>query len=260
MKLGKRKFKFIKVFSLIFLLFFTFITTINYLYKSININSENYLKLLLYDTYGNNFINSFIEFISNKLNPIELLEIENKKLKLPSIINNKPLIYIYSSNPNLNYKTIYNIKPNINMSLYYLTYKLNNLNIKAIYETEDIESFSLNNSISKEEASNILINEKISNYDIKYIINLNMSDIDRNIIYSKEKYSGINLYANDKNISFINKLNNSLNNSINNISKVYYDSEYNYIKIEIGSKNSNFYEIRRSIDVLSNSIKEVLYE
>ncbi len=256
MKLGKRKIIFIKVFSLIFLLFFTFITTISYLYKSININSENYLRLLLYDTYGNNYINTFIEFISNKLNPIELLEIENNEVKTPNIIKSNPVIYIYSDNPNLSYKYKYNIKPNIKLSMYYLANKLNSLNIPTTYENNDINSFSLNNNINKEEAIRLFINEKENNYNLKYIINLDISNIDRNI----NNYAGINLYTNNKNIEFITKLNSSLNKNINGISKIYYDNEYDYIRIEIGSNNSDFNSIKRSINILSNSIKEVFNE
>ena len=257
MKLGKKKYIFFKVFFIIFLMILVFNTTIGFLYRNINISNENYLKLLFNDTYGNNFYNTLVEFISNKLNPIELIDIEvsNKEFNLANKINN-PMIYIYSENRDLYYKIKYNNKPNVYLVLYYLSNRLNSIGISTIFENINIKTFSNNNNIDIKDSVNLLT----KNYNFKYIIDIERGNNSRNIRYDNKIYSSINLYTNEENINFVTKLNSNLNNKINNISKIYFNNEYNNIKIDIGYYNNDFNDVLRSIDILSNSIKEVLYE
>ena len=257
MKLGKRKFIFFKIFFIIFLMILVFNTTISYLYKNINISNDNYLKLLFNDTYGNKFYTTLVEIISNKLNPLELIDIEvkNKEFNLANKINN-PIIYIYSTNMYNSYKTKYNNNPNIYLVLYYLSNKLNSIGIPTMFENNNINSFANNNDMNIDDSIKLLT----KNYNIKYIIEIERGNINRNIKSNNKIYAGISLYTNENNINLVTKLNDNLNNKINNISKIYFNNEYNNMKIDIGYYNNDFNDVLRSIDILFNSIKEVLYE
>ena len=257
MKLGRKKFIIIRVCLFLFLMIISFATTISYLYSKIDITNETYIKLLFNDIYGNNFYNTIVEYISNKLNPLELIniEVESKKVNLPNKIDN-PKIYIYNENQNDSYMSKYNIKPTIYITTYYLTNKLNKLGINTIFENNDIYEFSKNNNMSINDTLNYFINEKESIYNLKYIINLCIGN-DKKV---NNGYPNIKLYTNDSNIDFVTKLNKKLNENINNISKIYYTNEYSYIKIDIGSNDNDFNDIKRGIDLLSKSIREVYNE
>ena len=256
MKLGNSKLLIVKTIFIVFLIIFSVITTISYLYSISIINKDMYFKLLLNDTYGNNFYITLVETISNKFNPIKFLEINNNNYKLENRVDIKPKIYIYS-NSNLNYKSEYNIMPNLLTLSYFFSEELNNLNIPTIYENTDIKLFSKNNNITTEECIKVFIEDKKKNYNLDYIIELGIN----NNTFKIGKYAPIYLHANEDNFMFISKLNNILNKKVPNISKIYIDTEYNEVlKIDIGGTNNYMGEALRSTKILSSSIYEVLNE
>jgi len=264
MKLGKKKIILVKMFIVMFLMIFIFISTISYLYLYNNISSEEYLKLLMSDSYGNNLYTYIVEIISNKLNPLKLIDIEvnNRKYDLSNRIVDSPIIYIYNKNTTVTYKTEYNNYNNAELSSYYLCENLNDVNVSCLFLNSDINSFALNNNISIDETINLFKSNALNNYkSIEYIIELGIDNINDKIRYEDKNYALISFYANKDNILVISKLNSILNKYIDGISKIYYVDEYdNTIKVNIGTKNSNMSDVVRSIKLLSDSFKEVIYE
>ena len=185
--------------SLIFKIFITTLymiisclVTILYLYKSINLTNEEYLKLILNDSYGNNFLNSLINIIYDKFNFMDFIEFENKTFNTPNVVNDNPLIFIYNKNQLQNYQIDYNIKPNVMVASYLLSNKLNNLDINNIVLDTNLENFSLNNNISIDKSLEIFINDVKVNYSsIKYFFDIGRSDYSRfktTISFNNNKY------------------------------------------------------------------------
>ena len=265
MNLGKTKSIFIK--TILTFLFMSFITilTINYLYTTINISKNDYFKLLLSDTYGEDFYINLVEIINRNFNPlnvIELKEVTSNNLSLSNnIYTTNPLIYIFNSDQSDSYKKEYNIDASVMMSSYLLSHELNNLGISSIFESTDINKFSNNNNISTNEVIDLFIKDKLNTYSsIKYIINIGRSN-NRNttIKINDKKYALISLYANKDNITLLNKLNTLLNKEYNGISKIYIDSEYNsFINIDFGGINNSMKEVLNSIEIFSKVFKEVI--
>ena len=144
---------------------------------------------------------------------------------------------------------------------FFLANSLNNLNINTMFEEININMFSKNNNIEKNETINILINEKKNAYSsLKYIINLGRSDdISKRVKINNKMYAQISMYANESNIIFLNKLNACLNKKYSGISKIYIDNEYNSsINIDFGGSNTSIKEAINSIEVFSMCFKEVI--
>lgn len=263
MKLGK-KYLFSVLFTTLFMIFITSLT-IKHLYNNNNITKEEYLKLLLSDTYGDNFYINLVEMINRNFNPIniiELKEVKNNNFNLHNKIDiTSPKVYIYNE-INKEYEEEYNVKPNLFLATYLLSENLNNVGIESIFESNNIEQFSNNNNLSIEQSLNIFINDKKNTYpSIEYIINLGMSDTNYNttIKIEDKRYALISLYANLENISFMNKLNSKLNEKYNGISKIYIDNSYNgSMKIDFGNKKNTMKEVLNSILVFSNIFMEVI--
>lgn len=255
--------------SLIFKIFITTLymiisclVTILYLYKTINLTNEEYLKLILNDSYGNNFLNSLVNIIYDKFNFMDFIEFENKTFNTPNVVNDNPLIFIYNKNQLQNYQIDYNIKPNVMVASYLLSNKLNNLDINNIVLDTNLENFSLNNNISIDKSLEIFINDVKVNYSsIKYFFDIGRSDYSRfktTISFNNNKYAKINFYVSKKDFSFVYELNKELNKNINGISNIYIINEYinNVIKIEIGGSSNTIKEVSNTINILSNIIKE----
>jgi len=264
MKLGKSKSFFIK--TILTFLFISFITvvTISYLYTTLNISKNDYFKLLLSDTYGDDFYINLVEIINRNFNPlnvIELKEVTSNNLSLSNNISTNPIVYIFNSNQNDSYKKEYNINTNVLMSSYLLSNKLNEIGISSIFENTDINKFSINNNMNIDEVIDLFVKDKLSTYQsIKYIINIGRTT-DRNTVVkiNEKKYALISLYANKDNITLLNKLNTLLNEKYKGISKIYIDSEYNsFINIDFGGINNSMKEVFNSIEVFSKILKEVI--
>lgn len=256
MKLGKRRIIIAKVFLILFLIFISVTLTISYLYSLSAINKDLYFKLLVNDIYGNNFYVKLVETISNKLNPLNFIEINNNNFNLENRLVINPKIYIYSIS-NLKYQKEYNVDSNMILLDYYLSEELNNLGISSIYEDNDIKLFSKNNNISTIDALNIFKSDKMENYNLDYIIEIGMKKHSN----CKGKYAKIYLYANESNFKFVSKLNSLLNKKVDGISNIYISNENNEIlKIDIGGSNNYMSEAIKSVKILSNSFYEVINE
>ena len=253
MKLGKKKFVFIKVLFILLFMAVVSISTISYLYYTNNISSSDYLKIVLSDSYENNFYNNLVEFVSNNLNPLKFIEFNNNEYKsFSSIEVDNPIIYIYNSDQSLNYKTEYNFKPNVSLAAYYLSEELNKLKIDTIFEDINISG-----------DMNLFVSDKLNDYSsIKYVIDLGRSTSSNdNIRIDGIDYSNISLYTNKSNMKFITKLHTILNKNYKGISKIYFNNTYDdIIKIDIGGYNSNMSSVLKSIKALSSSIGEVINE
>lgn len=256
MKLGKKKFIFIKVFFFLFFMIVVFISTISYLYYTNNLSSSDYLKLIMSDAYDNNFYNNLVEFVSNNINPLKFIEFNNNEYKSFSSINvDDPIIYIYNSNQSLSYKVEYNTKLDVMNVGYYLSSELNKLGINTVFEDAIIDTYDNN--------IDIILSDRLNSYEsIRYVLDIGRSDNkNSNIKINNVEYASISLYTNKKNIEFIKKLHIALNNNCKGISKIYFSNSYDdNIKIDIGGYNSNMSIVLKSIKVLSNSISEVINE
>ena len=244
---------------------FIMITTISYLYTTSNISKNDYFKLLLSDTYGNNFYINLVEIINKNFNPLNIIQLDEVKSNSFNLSNNiymsDPIVYIYNANQNYEYKEEYNINPSVIMTSFLLSNKLNESGVKSIFEENNINEFSKNNNMSHEDTLNLFINDKLNTYSsLKHIINIGRSDVRKSvIIINNKKYALISLYANEENITLLNKINTKLNEIYNGISKIYIDSEYNrFINIDFGGVNNSMKEVLNSVEVFSNIFKEVI--
>lgn len=259
MKLGKKHRILGILFTFLFMLF-TCSLTIEYLYNNSNITKDEYLELLLSDTYGDDFYIKLVEIINKNFNPlniIEMKEVNSNNFNLRNKINiETPLVYIYSTYPNSTYKEEYNIKPNVILAAYLLNENLYNMGVDSIFEDNNIEEFSKNNNLSIEEGADVFLNDKLNNYSsIKYVINLGRLESESNTVVKidNKKYALISFYANKDNISLIKELNSKLNERYKGISKIYFDDSYNSsININFGSKENTMKEVLNSIDVFSD--------
>lgn len=267
MKLGKQKKFFIKVVLLFLFMFFLCGITITYLYNKTKVNKEDYIKLLLSDSYGDNFLVNLVEIINRSFSPlnmIKLSEVNNMHFNLSNkenILN--PEIYIYSSNQNNSYQKEYNVTPNIYLVTYLLSMKLNSLGKSSVFETNNIYDFSINNNISANESENLFINDaKIKYSSLKYILNINRNNDNKNITTIRingKKYAKIYLYANKNNISLVSSINKLLNEKYEGISKIYFDESSNdFINIDFGGYENSMSEVVNSIEVFSYTFKEAI--
>lgn len=264
MKLGKKNYLLKIIFTILFMTFIcTF--TISYLYKNNNITKEDYLKLLLSDTYGDDFYINLVEIINRNFNPLNIIEIDAVNVNSFNLYNKidvtTPRVYIYSDYQTKEYKEEYNIKPTVHLATYLLSENLNNLGVETIFEDNSIEEFSKNNNLTIKESVDVFLNDKKNNYSsIKYIINLGRVDSKSNSVkINNKKYAVISLYANEENISLITEFNTKLNEKYNGISKIYFDETYNNsINIDFGSKENTMKEVLNSIEVFSNIFVEVI--
>lgn len=230
-------------------------STISYLYYTNNLNSTDYLKLILSDTYDNNFYTNLVEYISNNINPLKFIEFNNNEYKSFATTEvENPIIYIYNSNQSLSYKIEYNNKSTVYTSGYYLSRELNKLGINTIFEDIIIDTY---NNIDT------MISDRLNSYEsIRYVLDIGRSDSkNSNIKVNNIEYASISLYTNKKNIEFIKKLHITLNNNCKGISKIYFSNAYDdNVKIDIGGYNSSMSAVLRSVKILSDSILEVINE
>ena len=109
MKLKGRKHILLKPLLVLVFMFFICYMTIEYLSNNIEISNEEYVRLLLSDSYkskDSNFYYNVISFFTDKFNPKEMLNIpENKEVKIKNkFVSNPnkkiitdPVLYIYNT-------------------------------------------------------------------------------------------------------------------------------------------------------------------
>lgn len=174
----KKRFKYKKKLKrknfLIFILLISFLLSLNYIEKNINIKLENpsILNTILGSNNTYNYENQKKERITTNIynffkknifnSPINLLKSEfnyknNEKTSFNEINftykeNNKPLIYIYNSHQGEKYSSKYledyNIVPDVLMASNMLKDKLENKNIDVIVETSNILDYMKKNNLN----------------------------------------------------------------------------------------------------------------
>ena len=218
----------------------------------------------------------------------ELLETITKHINDPTndVIDN-PIVYIYNSHQLENYDSSnyepYNITPNVMMASYLLKEKLNNYNIPTIVEEGNINEFiKINNWDYNYSyiASRYFIEEAKRKYpSIKYFIDIHRDSVTKeystaiinDMSYAKVLFVvGLDHDNYKGNLDFANNVNNRLINGISkgiikksgpNVNGIYnQDISSNALLIEVGGYQNKIDEVYNTIDVLANTLKEVINE
>lgn len=218
----------------------------------------------------------------------EVLETITKHINDPTndVIDN-PIVYIYNSHQLENYDSSnyepYNITPNVMMASYLLKEKLNNYNIPTIVEEGNINEFiKINNWDYNYSyiASRYFIEEAKRKYpSIKYFIDLHRDSVTKeystaiinDMSYAKLLFVvGLDHDNYKGNLDFANNVNNRLINGISkgiikksgpNVNGIYnQDISSNALLIEVGGYQNKIDEVYNTIDVLANTLKEVINE
>ena len=218
----------------------------------------------------------------------EVLETITKHINDPTndVIDN-PIVYIYNSHQLENYDSSnyepYNITPNVMMASYLLKEKLNNYNIPTIVEEGNINEFiKINNWDYNYSyiASRYFIEEAKRKYpSIKYFIDIHRDSVTKeystaiinDISYAKvlfvvgldhDNYKGNLDFANNVNNRLINGISKGINKKSGpNVNGIYnQDISSNALLIEVGGYQNKIDEVYNTIDVLANTLKEVINE
>ena len=218
----------------------------------------------------------------------EVLETITKHINDPTndVIDN-PIVYIYNSHQLENYDSSnyepYNITPNVMMASYLLKEKLNNYNIPTIVEEGNINEFiKINNWDYNYSyiASRYFIEEAKRKYpSIKYFIDIHRDSVTKeystaiinDMSYAKILFVvGLDHDNYKGNLDFANNVNNRLINGISkgiikksgpNVNGIYnQDISSNALLIEVGGYQNKIDEVYNTIDVLANTLKEVINE
>ncbi len=291
----RNKLLFFKLLFIIIFMFFVFYKTVNYLYDKKNITEEEYIKLLLSDSYkenDNNFYKNIIKLFNKNISPIKMLEIPsnnvitrtdeynyNELLSITNPLNNpnkelvdKPVIYIYNTHSLENYElSDYNITPNVMMVSYILQDKFNKLNIPTIIGiTNSYENYF-------EESRKKILQDKKDYSSIKYFIDIHRSNEEKNIttikindvIYSRILFIlGSDNKNNKENYEFMIRLSSRLNELYPGISRgitkttgtYNQDIDSNLIVIEFGGIENNMNELLNTIDAFAVAFKSYIGE
>lgn len=202
----------------------------------------------------------------------------------------EPIVYIYNSHQlenydGSNYET-YNITPNVMMASYMLKEKLNSLGIPTIVEEANITEFIRVNNWTYDYsylASRYFINAAIEeNNTLRYFIDIHRDSIKKDasttVINNKSCAKilfvvGLEHGNYQYNLDLANYINNkiklnypSLTRGVltkqgNNVNGIYnQDLSHNSMLIEIGGMENKIEEVLNTVDLLSQILKETIYE
>ena len=196
-----------------------------------------------------------------------------------NIVSN-PRVYIYSTHQNEKYLgeklENYEIDNTVVLASIILQEKLNSLGIETIVEERSVSNYLNENNLSFVDsylATRSFLNDKLSKYDFDLIIDLHRDATSKEkttVSIDGKDYAKIMFVQNvnyKDNIALANKLNDILTSQYSNISRGIYnkyvdnfnqDLSNNVILIELGGNYNTIDEVLNSIDVLANSIKELL--
>ena len=196
-----------------------------------------------------------------------------------SIVSN-PRVYIYSTHQNEKYLgeklENYEIDNTVVLASIILQEKLNSLGIETIVEERSVSNYLNENNLSFIDsylATRSFLNDKLSKYDFDLIIDLHRDATSKEkttVSIDGKDYAKIMFVQNvnyKDNIALANKLNDILTSQYSNISRGIYnkyvdnfnqDLSNNVVLIELGGNYNTIDEVLNSIDVLANSIKELL--
>ena len=209
----------------------------------------------------------------------EYYAIENKK----EIIKQEPLVYIYNTHQTEEYIDKENT---VLTAAHYLKEKLEQLGISTIVEEknikETIEENNLNNSESYKASRINLENIKNKYPNIKIFIDLHRDSIGKNlstITIGNKEYAKVlfvigkehNNYT--QNLEFTSEINNLIIKNYPQLTKGILEKEgpgvngiynqdigVNVILMEVGGFENAFEEVKNTLDIMSNIIKEKIYE
>ena len=227
--------------------------TIYYLLSMVNISNEEYLKILLSKSYGNDFYKTVVDTIGKRFNFMDFIEINSdyNSYNLPNIYED-PVVYVFASTTTY-YESEYNIKPSIKTSTYLLASFLNENGIKSVQEHIDISSYcKLNNMDENVCIDNIIKKAKDEYPSLKYFIDISINKSNKINI---SNYAYINIGTSNNYLEFSYNLNKLLNEKVKGISELY-SEDIDYIKLYIGSSNTSMYKIRNSLELVSLILKE----
>ena len=229
------------------------------------------------------FFPRFLNFINNiDINkPLTIVEkkfyrTSNVNIEFGYIQNNivdKPKVFIYSTHDTEKYS---DGKSVLEASALLQT-KLNELGIMTIVSEKRVVEYLNANNLEYEDAYTVtreVVKDAISKYDsLELIIDLHRdavpADVSKTTVDGKD-YAKI-MFVMDKrltNIEFAKKLNNIILSKKNITRGIYDKRNYHFnqdlndkvVLIEIGGNNNNFSEVENSIDILAQSIKELIDE
>lgn len=293
MKLKKKKS--IKIFIIPLLIYFL-ILIINILIKDIKLNNnEKFIKKLLNET--NFYFNDdeeeklFDIFNLNLKQPISIIDKvfayeDTKEAQAFAYIQNSvvsnPKVYIYSTHPNESYLGEkvegYDLDNNIILASIMLQEKLNSLGVETLVEERSVNNYLKDNNlefVDSYQATRTFLKEKLIKYDFDLIIDLHRDATTKEKTTSSvdgKDYAKVMFVQNvnyKNNISLANKLNDILTTNCSTISRGIYnkyvdnfnqDLSDKVLLIELGGNYNTMDEVINTIDVLANSIKELLNE
>ena len=293
MKLKKKKS--IKIFIIPLLIYFL-ILIINILIKDIKLNNnEKLIKKLLNET--NFYFNDdeeeklFDIFNLNLKQPISIIDKvfayeDTKEAQAFAYIQNSvvsnPKVYIYSTHPNESYLGEkvegYDLDNNIILASIMLQEKLNSLGVETLVEERSVNNYLKDNNlefVDSYQATRTFLKEKLIKYDFDLIIDLHRDATTKEKTTASvdgKDYAKVMFVQNvnyKNNISLANKLNDILTTNCSTISRGIYnkyvdnfnqDLSDKVLLIELGGNYNTMDEVINTIDVLANSIKELLNE
>lgn len=262
---AKKKIKIFRFLFILFLIYIIFQITFNILFdfKLEKSNKDFIIALLnnsnhhlLYKERKNNYLDKFIEFVTNiDINkPTTILansfnyEIETSSdgdnlEKLSDFVEdpnpvevNKPRVYVYNTHQlegyDSTYYADYNITPNVQMASYLLKDKLNDMNIPTIVESGNITDFlTINNWTYSDsyKASRYFLESTLKEYpDLDLVIDLHRDAIKKEASTTEEngkKYAkvlfvvGKDYETYEKNLEIANRLNELFKSYVPSISR-----------------------------------------
>lgn len=285
MRLKKRKKRGFLKYCLLFLCLH-FLIYIYFSNLSFENNNEDFINKLLNNSSFNLVSREGnLEYVSNELvsNPVSLIGTvfayqDNivKQLEFSYIQNTiieNPKVYIYSTHPNEKYSSDLTVVDASRL----LQDELNSKGIKTTVESKNTVKFMNENNIKDSyEASRNFLNDALLDYDYELLIDLHRDKVPNNVStkveingksYAKIMFVANKKYSNNYNLAL--KINEVLASMYPNLTRGVYekyvdsfnqDLNDNVILVELGSTQNNTEEIKNSIEVLSDAIKEILNE
>ena len=267
-----------------------FIIVIYYLSYSFNIDNlpKKILSLLEY-RYNDKKINYKIDFISLVINNYKYNNhfIDNEVIETTNEIvfnDNNPIIYIYNTHTNEEYKynknDLYNITPTVKTASYILQSELNKYGINSIVEESNVidilNNRNLNYSSSYKISRELLENKKINNPSLIYFIDIHRDSVKREITtvnINNETYARVMFLLGLENSNYLEnkkvmeELDNYLNDNYKGLSRGIYeksgpnvngiynqDFNLNTILIEVGGVDNTITEVSNSIKVIASML------
>lgn len=299
---GKKQFKLSKIFKIIIIIIFIFL-----IIKLFNINikfkiKDDLVKYIISDnnySSNNNILNKLIKTNTHNIinNPSNLLAInfhsknkEEKKEQVVSAINDKPVVYLYSSHPkeeySMEYVEDYNVIPSVLMASYMIKERLDKMGLFTIVEDGDISDYLSKNGMKYSEsykASRHFLLNALEKYDsIKLYIDIHRDAVTKEIsttnidgldcakimfVVGKEHDNYLKNLENTKHLNDLIKdkypslTRGVLEKEGKNVNGIYnQDLGSNIMLIEIGGNYNSINEVMNTIDLITPIIGDYINE